>query len=651
MREARTKVTTEARWLRHDTDDPPDDADESYEAFLAAGSPEERDRLVDPADGALIIYTAAFAGLPNGAVLSHTACISQGLVYGHFTGTSGHDVYLNSGPLFHLGTFMHTLATFVFGGTNVFVRRVEGDELCRIISEEGCTGAFLVGPIFEQVLEVNATGTYDLSTLRTASVGKVWDAMTSRDQSQWAAAPGGYGQTEAVGMMTFTCLGLGETGTHGRTSPLLQIRVVDEDDRDVGVGEVGEVATRGPTVMNEYWNRPDENAQRSRNGWHHTNDLGRREADGTITFVGPKGRMIKSAAENIYPVEVERCLAAHDAVADVAIIGVPDAKWVQSVKAIVVVADGASVDARRAHRPLPGAHRVVQEAPHGRVRRRAPPQRLPRRLRRARRAVRGRQLPRRPHPQRMTYFPDGSYRRRLRMTVVDDAGSVEAGLEDDFHHFRVRVEHDGAVVTLVQADARRWPWTTCPDAAGPLHALEGMELSPRCLAVGKVADPKQNCTHMFDLAGLAIAHAARGGPVGTTRQYDIEIPAEVRRGEPAAVTCARDGEPLHEWHMDTWKLVAPEPFASAPWRGGFFRWADETFDADGAEAAIVLRRSCDIGLGRGMDLDAVDRADEMRDQMAGVCFTMQPAQIAVSLRNKGTIRDFDADPDALLRDD
>jgi acyl-CoA synthetase (AMP-forming)/AMP-acid ligase II len=343
VREARTKVTTEAHWLRHDTDDPPQDADESYEAFLAAGSPEERDRVVDPADGALIIYTAAFAGLPNGAVLSHTACISQGLVYGHFTGTSGHDVYLNSGPLFHLGTFMHTLATFVFGGTNVFVRRVEGDELCRIISEEGCTGAFLVGPIFEQVLEVNATAAYDLSTLRTASVGTVWDAMTSRDQSQWAAAPGGYGQTEAVGMMTFTCLGLGGTGTHGRTSPLLQIRVVDEDDRDVGVGEVGEVATRGPTVMNEYWNRPNENAQRSRNGWHHTNDLGRREADGTITFVGPKGRMIKSAAENIYPVEVERCLAAHDAVADVAIIGVPDAKWVQSVKAIVVVAEGTSV--------------------------------------------------------------------------------------------------------------------------------------------------------------------------------------------------------------------------------------------------------------------------------------------------------------------
>jgi len=248
----------------------------------------------------------------------------------------------------------------------------------------------------------------------------------------------------------------------------------------------------------------------------------------------------------------------------------------------------------------------------------------------------------------MTHFPNGSYRRRLRMTITDE-GVVEGGLEDDFHHFSIRMEHDGAVVTSMQATAHRWPWTTCPDAAGPLHALEGMELSPRCLAVGKVADPRQNCTHMFDLAGLCVAHAARGGPVGTTRQYDMEIPAEVRRGEAASVTCHRDGELVHEWRIEQWKLVAPAPFTSAPWRGGFFRWADETFEPDDAESAIVLRRACDIGLGRGMDLDAVDRAEELAGQMAGVCFTMQPAQIKVALRNKGTIRDFDAAPDALLR--
>ena len=97
--------------------------------------------------------------------------------------------------------------------------------------------------------------------------------------------------------------------------------------------------------MNGYWNRPDENAERQRNGWHHTNDLGKREADGSISFVGPKTRMIKSAAENIYPIEVERCIATHPDVAECAVIGIPDPKWVQSVKAIVVPRDGAEISA------------------------------------------------------------------------------------------------------------------------------------------------------------------------------------------------------------------------------------------------------------------------------------------------------------------
>jgi long-chain acyl-CoA synthetase len=97
--------------------------------------------------------------------------------------------------------------------------------------------------------------------------------------------------------------------------------------------------------MNGYWNRPDENARRQRNGWHHTSDLGRRETDGTITFIGPVTRMIKSAAENIYPAEVEGAIARHPAVAECAVIGIPDERWTQSVKAIVVLKDGATATA------------------------------------------------------------------------------------------------------------------------------------------------------------------------------------------------------------------------------------------------------------------------------------------------------------------
>lgn len=340
-RAARTRATHPARWIRHD--DPGDP--EGYEHVLAGGDPTDPGLDVDGTDGVLVVYTAAFAGRPNGAVLSHTACIAQGIVYGHLTGATADEVYLNSGPLFHLGTLMHTLSILVAGGTNVFARRNDGEALARTIAEERCTRAFLVGPMVDGVLQAARDGRFDLSSLRDRRGLPEWDALTVPDESRWAARPGGYGQTEAVGMMTYSCLALDALGTHGRASPWLQIRIVDPDGHELPPGETGEIVARGPTVMNGYWNRPEENAARQRDGWHHTRDLGRREPDGSISFIGPATRMIKSAAENIYPAEVESCIASHPAVAACAVIGVPDETWVQSVKAIVVLAPGAAVTA------------------------------------------------------------------------------------------------------------------------------------------------------------------------------------------------------------------------------------------------------------------------------------------------------------------
>jgi long-chain acyl-CoA synthetase len=96
-------------------------------------------------------------------------------------------------------------------------------------------------------------------------------------------------------------------------------------------------------VMNGYHRRPELNTQRRRGGWHHTNDLGRREADGTLSFVGPVTRLVKSASENIYPSEVEACIRAHPQVREVGIIGVPDPVWTQSVLAVVVPEEGAAI--------------------------------------------------------------------------------------------------------------------------------------------------------------------------------------------------------------------------------------------------------------------------------------------------------------------
>ncbi len=332
----RSAAADAARWLWHDAPD-------AYDSFVAEGTDADPDDDGSSDDPLLLVYTAAFAGRPNAAMLSSRALLAQGLLMAPWQGFDEHTVFLNSGPLFHIGTFMSNLSAFAAGGANVFVARVDGDDLVQAIADFGCTSGFIIGPMVEAVAEANADRRFDLSTFRGRRGHPSFDAMVQPDDSVWGRDAGGYGQTEVMGMATFNLLGSG-LGTHGRPSPIVQLRVVDEDDVEVPAGEVGEIVVRGATVMNGYWNCDELNAERSRNGWHHTNDLGRYETDGTFSFVAPKGRMLKSAAENIYPAEVEAAIRAHPAVADCAVIGVPDDRWVQSVKAIVVCVEGHELD-------------------------------------------------------------------------------------------------------------------------------------------------------------------------------------------------------------------------------------------------------------------------------------------------------------------
>jgi long-chain acyl-CoA synthetase len=339
---ARRRWFGPTRWLRHDTDaaDP-----ESYEAFLSSGAPGDPGVAVDPATPVIALYTAAFGGRPNGALLSHDAVLSQALMVALVQRITEDSVYLNSGPMFHMATLMTTFAALHMGATNVMTRRVDAEELCRLIDAERCNYGFVMGPTAAEIMEVNKDGRYDLSSLRTFGGSPAWNAMIQVDDSPWGQHPAGYGQTEATGMLTFNALGIGASGSSGRPSPWVQVRIVDPEGNDVADGETGEIVARGRVLTTGYHDRADLNAQRTRGGWWHTNDLGRREPDGSITFVAPLTRIVKSAAENIYPAEVEGCLNRHPGVKESAIIGVPDPKWTQRVVAVVVRADGPAGEA------------------------------------------------------------------------------------------------------------------------------------------------------------------------------------------------------------------------------------------------------------------------------------------------------------------
>ena len=230
VRAARERAGSPGRWLRHDTaaDDP-----DSYEAFLATGSPDDPGLEIDPATAVLMLYTAAFTGTPNGALLSQQAIVTQSLMMANLQRVDAGYVYLNCGPMFHIATLMTTLATYLFGGVNVFTPRVDAEELCRVIEAERCTGAFIMPPTIEQILEINADGRFDLTSLRSFGGKPEWNAMITVDDSPWTTRPAGFGQTEVTGMLTFNALGGACVGNSGRPSPVVAVRILDPDGNEV----------------------------------------------------------------------------------------------------------------------------------------------------------------------------------------------------------------------------------------------------------------------------------------------------------------------------------------------------------------------------------------------------------------------------------
>src|SRR5262245_51579172 len=232
------------------------------------------------------------------------------------------------------------------------------------------------------------------------------------------------------------------------------------------------------------------------------------------------------------------------------------------------------------------------------------------------------------------------YRRHIRLDA--HGRQVVGELAADAKHFRVRLRHDGARVISIDGEAVRHPWSTCAEARDRLRDLEGMRLSRRCTAVGEVSNARRHCTHWFDLAGLAVAHAAAAR---ASREYRCAV-----WGAPGAITTAtleRDGEPLLEWQLDGMTIHAAAPFEGRSLKDAFQSWAETELAPDLAEAAIVLRRAAYISPVRFYDLDQYERPGEVTP-IGGQCFTYTDGNAQRAQRERGSKRDYTSRPEALL---
>jgi fatty-acyl-CoA synthase len=319
-----------------------------YESLLTTAPAEVPDADVRPGDIHNVLYTSGTTGRPKGATISHGAAAVRGLRLAQWFGLTPDDGFIGWLPLFHCGGDESLYATMLTGGRFATFRKADPGAMFRLIERDRLSWTLLLPGVITDFLDHPDRDRYDLSSMRFA-IG--YANMMPRVVEQLTAACGidfydAFGQTETSYLLAHGISHPGETPTGRKVpAPLLDVRIVDEELTEQPAGVPGECVVRGPSVMSGYLDDPAATEEAFRGGWLHTGDVLVRHEDGTLSFVDRKKYLIKTGGENVYPAEVEQVIAAHDAVQEACVLGVPDARWGETVKAVVVRRPGAEVTA------------------------------------------------------------------------------------------------------------------------------------------------------------------------------------------------------------------------------------------------------------------------------------------------------------------
>jgi long-chain acyl-CoA synthetase len=315
---------------------------------------DEHENHADSLSG--IFYTGGTTGRSKGVMLTHANHVTNTLQFVTMVGALPDTVYLHAAPMFHIADALFVYMITHIGGRHIVIPRFEPAACAHAIEQHAVNDTILVPTMIQMLLEQKGFADFDLHCLQRlfygASPMPEAVAVDLMRKLPWVAAWQLYGQTESAPLLTgldaryHTTEGpnAGRLRSAGRAMPATEIRIVDENDREVPRGQVGEIIARGPNVMKGYWGRDDLTAETLRGGWLHTGDAAWMD-DGGFIFISDRLKdMIISGGENVYSTEVENAMYQHPEVLQCAVIGVPDEKWGERVHAIVVPRPGTQPD-------------------------------------------------------------------------------------------------------------------------------------------------------------------------------------------------------------------------------------------------------------------------------------------------------------------